>query len=89
MPRSARGLQDAVRCVAHRKVFREFTGLRLAQTLIGHEGVIWRVAFDATGALMASAGKDRAVRVWRSRRGPIDRCAHPHACAPPRRHDTE
>jgi WD40 repeat protein len=67
--------QEVVRVYAHKKVFREFTGLRLVQTLKAHGGVIWRVAFNDTGAFMATAGKDRVVRIWENRRAPIDRCA--------------
>jgi WD40 repeat protein len=66
-------LQDSVHTVAHRKIFREFTDLRLVQTLSGHEGVVWKIAFNDTASLMASAGKDRSVRVWRCIRGPLDR----------------
>jgi WD40 repeat protein len=70
-------LQETVRTVAHKKVFREFTDVRLVQTLTGHEGVIWKIAFNDTASLMASAGKDRVVRVWHSLRGPVDRSPSP------------
>jgi WD40 repeat protein len=60
--------------VANKKIFREFTGLRLVQKLDAHDGVIWKVAFNDTGAFMATAGKDRVVRVWENQRGPVDCC---------------
>jgi eukaryotic-like serine/threonine-protein kinase len=34
------------------------------QALVGHKTSIWRLAFSADGALLASGGFDGAVRVW-------------------------
>ncbi|MGI8934194.1 MAG: hypothetical protein ACR2FS_08995 [Phormidesmis sp.] len=33
-------------------------------TLTGHEGVIWEVAFDASGDRLASASADGTLRIW-------------------------
>lgn len=63
---------DCVAVVSHRKVFREFTQLRLVQRWQAHSGVIWRLAFSATGAHLASAGRDRVIRIWENRRAPVD-----------------
>lgn len=70
-------VQEGLRVSAHKKVFREWTGLQRVQTLRGHEGVIWAIAFNATASHMATAGKDRVVRLWANRRAPQDRCALP------------
>lgn len=70
-------MQDCVEVVSHRKVFREFTQLRLVQRWQAHSGVIWRLAFSATGAHLASAGRDRVIRIWENRRAPVDLSAPP------------
>lgn len=68
-------LQEGLRVIAHKKIFREWTGLQRVQTLRGHDGVIWAVAFNSTASHMATAGKDRIVRLWANRQAPQDRCA--------------
>lgn len=72
--------------VSHRKVFREFSQLRLVQRWQAHTGVIWRLAFSATGAHLASAGRDRVIRIWENRRAPVDTSASssppPATCSP-------
>lgn len=73
-------MQDCVAVVSHRKVFREFTQLRLVQRWQAHSGVIWRLAFSATGAHLASAGRDRVIRIWENRRAPVDTSAPRVAC---------
>lgn len=65
-------VQDGVQVVANRKVFREFTGVRIAQQWQAHTGVIWTVSFSDTGAFMATGGKDRIIRVWENKRAPIE-----------------
>ena len=61
--------------VAHKKVYREFTGLRLTQSIPAHEGVIWKVAFNDTGAWMACGGAEAVVRIWSVVRAPVDQSA--------------
>jgi WD40 repeat protein len=70
--REGRSVQDGVHVVAHRKVFREFTSLRIAQQWQAHTGVIWTVSFSDTGAFMATSGKDRVIRVWENKRAPVE-----------------
>ena len=40
------------------------TARQSTATLTGHEGVIWEVAFDASGDRLASAGTDGTMRIW-------------------------
>ena len=40
---------------------------QLLPPLVGHEGVVWDVDFDATGERLISAGADGTVRVWELR----------------------
>lgn len=71
--------------VANRKVFREFTSVRVVQQWQAHTGVIWTVSFSDTGAFMATGGKDRIIRVWENKRAPVEAgCVLPlrlHYCA--------
>ncbi len=43
----------------------------IKQELKGHTAAISAIAFDATGTRLASAGRDRAVRLWDARRGEL------------------
>ncbi len=43
------------------------SGGAVAHTLLGHHGVVYTVAWAADGTQLASAGDDRAVRLWRVR----------------------
>ena len=36
----------------------------LLPPLVGHEGVVWDVDFDASGKRLLSAGSDGTVRIW-------------------------
>lgn len=58
--------------MANRKVFREFTSVRIVQQWQAHAGVIWTVSFSDTGAFMATGGKDRIIRVWENKRAPVE-----------------
>jgi WD40 repeat protein/transcriptional regulator with XRE-family HTH domain len=44
-------------------------GGRLTATLQGHAGVIWGLALDAEGHLLASGGYDGNIRLWEARSG--------------------
>src|SRR5437667_219559 len=39
-------------------------GLRLRQTLRGHDGVIYEIAWSPAGDVLLSASEDRTVRSW-------------------------
>jgi WD repeat-containing protein 44 len=65
-------VQEGVQVIANRKLFREFTSLRVVQSWKAHTGVIWTVAFSDTGAFMATGGKDRVIRVWENKRAPVE-----------------
>ena len=38
-------------------------------TLTGHRGYVWSVAFSPDGATLASSSSDGAVRLWDTKRG--------------------
>jgi hypothetical protein len=63
-PPPADGLGLPVRVVTSKKAFKEFTDLRLVQTLPAHRGVIWAARFSRGGRHLATAGQDGVVRVW-------------------------
>jgi small GTP-binding protein len=46
-------------------------GGKLLRTLIGHQGSVNTVAFDARGKMLASAGGDRTVQLWEARSGKL------------------
>ena len=48
----------------NRKMYKEFTELRLVQTLHAHEDAVWTMKFSHAGEYLATAGQDRIVRVW-------------------------
>ena len=55
---------STVRTHARRKAYKEYTELRLAQTLRAHEDAVWTMKFSHRGEFLATAGQDRVVRVW-------------------------
>ena len=65
-------VQDGVQVVTNRKVFRDFSCVRVVQQWQAHTGVIWTVSFSDTGAFMATGGKDQVIRVWENRRAPVE-----------------
>ena len=54
-----------VKVVTSRKNFKEFSGLRLVQSLYAHDGVIWVAKFSPNGKFLATAGQDGTVAVWK------------------------
>ncbi len=56
-----------VKVVTSRKNFKEFSGLRLIQSVYAHEGVIWVAKFSPNGKFLATAGQDGTVTVWKTR----------------------
>ena len=58
-----RGLRIKVQ--THRKNFKEFSDLRLVQSIYAHEGVIWAAKFSKSGKYLATAGQDGVVAVWK------------------------
>ena len=58
----AKGLK--VKIFSSRKNFKEFSGVRLVQSVYAHEGVIWVAKFNKSGKYLATAGQDGVVAVW-------------------------
>lgn len=54
-----------VKVLTSRKNFKEFSGLRLVQSIYAHEGVIWVAKFSKSGRYLATAGQDTNVIVWK------------------------
>ena len=54
----------AAKVHVNRKMYKEFTELRLVQTLHAHEDAVWTMKFSHAGEYLATAGQDRIVRVW-------------------------
>lgn len=75
----AKGLK--VKVFTSRKNFKEFSGVRLVQSMYAHEGVIWVAKFNKSGKYLATAGQDGVVAVWqvnlkRSMEGSDDTSEH-------------
>lgn len=58
------GVGAQVKVLVNRKVYKEFTEMRLIQTIHAHEDAVWTMKFSHTGEYLATAGQDRIVRVW-------------------------
>jgi WD40 repeat protein len=54
-----------VKVYTSRKNFREFSEVRLVQSVYAHEGVVWVAKFNKSGKYLATAGQDGVVAVWR------------------------
>ena len=53
-----------VKVQVNRKMYKEFTEMRRAQTLRAHDEAVWTMKFNHDGRYLATAGQDRVVRVW-------------------------
>lgn len=53
-----------IKVISNRKNFKEFSDLRLVQSIYAHEGVIWAAKFSKSGKYLATAGQDGVVAVW-------------------------
>lgn len=53
-----------IKVMSNRKNFKEFSDLRLVQSIYAHEGVIWAAKFSKSGKYLATAGQDGVVAVW-------------------------
>jgi WD40 repeat protein len=53
-----------IKVTSNRKNFKEFSDLRLVQSIYAHEGVIWAAKFSKSGKYLATAGQDGVVAVW-------------------------
>ena len=58
------GVGAQVKVLVNRKVYKEFTEMRLIQTIHAHDDAVWTMKFSHTGEYLATAGQDRIVRVW-------------------------
>ena len=49
----------------HRKAYKELTDLRLVQSVQAHNGAVWTMKFSVCGTMLATAGQDGLVKVWK------------------------
>ena len=58
-----------VKVQVHKKIYKEFTDLRIVQEIGAHKGAVWSMKFSLDGLYLASAGQDEIVRIWQVREG--------------------
>lgn len=63
-PLGREGVGSTVKVHVNRKVYKEYTDMRLIQVLHAHEDAVWTMKFSHHGEYLATAGQDRVVRVW-------------------------
>ena len=61
-PESKSGKQ--VKVNVQRKIYKEYTDLKVVQELTVHKGAVWSMVFSLDGQYLATAGQDKVVRVW-------------------------
>ena len=55
---------NQVKVNVHRKIYKEFTDLRITQEIGAHKGAVWSMKFSEDGMYLASAGQDEIIRIW-------------------------
>ncbi|QDZ17522.1 WD40 repeat domain-containing protein [Chloropicon primus] len=58
-----------VKVNVHKKIYKEFTDLRITQELVAHKGAVWSMKFSVDGMYLATAGQDEIVRIWQVKEG--------------------
>ena len=59
-----------VRVHVHRKAYKELTDLRLVQSFQAHNGAVWTMKFSVCGTMLATAGQDGLVKIWKVQHRP-------------------
>mmetsp|Transcript_1600 Transcript_1600/g.3523 ORF Transcript_1600/g.3523 Transcript_1600/m.3523 type:complete len:757 (+) Transcript_1600:184-2454(+) len=58
------GAGKPVKVNVQKKIYKEFTDLRMIQELGAHKGAVWSMKFSLDAQYLATAGQDEMVRVW-------------------------